>query len=206
MENDAFDVWAYQRKCTLYTYAIADFTNCKRSGITVALTLDHIAFKALYTRFGTFNNFIIDGNIVTGFETWILLCRSQLIVNKLHSLPNVTVHTNAQTTEITGDGSKVNGIRYKDRATGTEHHVELAGVFVQIGLVPNTEFLKGTVELSRYGEILIDARGATNLPGVYAAGDIVRGASLVVWAIRDGRDAADAILDYLAQPAAVAAE
>ncbi|MDL5035172.1 alkyl hydroperoxide reductase subunit F [Comamonas resistens] len=94
-----------------------------------------------------------------------------VLVKKLHSLPNVTVITNAQTTEITGANGKVNGLSYKDRATGAEHHVELEGVFVQIGLVPNTEWLKGTVELSKFGEILVDAKGQTNLPGVFAAGD-----------------------------------
>jgi len=94
-----------------------------------------------------------------------------VLVNKLKSLPNVVVHTSAQTTEITGDGSKVTGLVYKDRATGEEHRVPLAGVFVQIGLVPNTEWLRGTVELSKYGEILIDEKCGTSLPGVFAAGD-----------------------------------
>jgi alkyl hydroperoxide reductase subunit F len=94
-----------------------------------------------------------------------------VLVNKLKSLPNVTIHTNAQTTEITGAQGKVNGLRYKDRATGVEHTVALEGVFVQIGLVPNTEFLRGTVELSKFGEIIIDAKGHTNVPGVFAAGD-----------------------------------
>jgi alkyl hydroperoxide reductase subunit F len=81
------------------------------------------------------------------------------------------IHVNAQTTEITGDGKKVNGIKFKDRISGEEHHVPLAGVFVQIGLVPNTEWLKGAVELSRFGEIEVDAHGRTNIPGVFAAGD-----------------------------------
>ncbi|HRM83906.1 MAG TPA: FAD-dependent oxidoreductase, partial [Acidovorax temperans] len=94
-----------------------------------------------------------------------------VLVNKLKSLPNVTIHTNAQTTEITGADGKVNGLKYKDRATGEEHLVPLEGVFVQIGLVPNTEWLKGTVELSRFGEIIVDAHGRTNIPGVFAAGD-----------------------------------
>ncbi len=94
-----------------------------------------------------------------------------VLINKLNSLPNVTVHTNAQTTEITGADGKVNGLHFKDRATGVEHAVELEGVFVQIGLIPNTEWLKGTVELSKFGEIQIDAKGHTNVPGVFAAGD-----------------------------------
>ncbi|WP_290871739.1 alkyl hydroperoxide reductase subunit F [Aquabacterium sp.] len=94
-----------------------------------------------------------------------------VLVKKLQSLPNVTIHTNAQTTEITGADGKVNGLKYKDRATNVEHLVELEGVFVQIGLVPNTEFLRGTVELSKFGEIIIDAKGHTNVPGVFAAGD-----------------------------------
>jgi alkyl hydroperoxide reductase subunit F len=94
-----------------------------------------------------------------------------VLVTKLRSLPNVTIHVNAQTTEITGAQGKVNGLKYKDRVSGDEHLVPLEGVFVQIGLVPNTEFLRGTVELSKFGEIIIDAKGHTNVPGVFAAGD-----------------------------------
>ena len=94
-----------------------------------------------------------------------------VLVNKLKSLPNVDIHTGAQTREIVGDGSKVTGLRYVDRASGQAHEVALAGVFVQIGLVPNTEWLRGAVELSRYGEIIIDAKCATSVPGVFAAGD-----------------------------------
>ena len=121
-----------------------------------------------------------------------------VLVNKLHSLPNVTVHTNAQTTAITGDGSKVNGLNYKDRATGAEHHIELAGVFVQIGLVPNTEFLKGTVELSKFGEIMIDAKGHTNVPGVFAAGDCTTVPfKQIVIAAGEGSKAALSAFDYL---------
>jgi alkyl hydroperoxide reductase subunit F len=121
-----------------------------------------------------------------------------VLVKKLLSLPNVTVHTNAQTLEITGDGSKVNGLRFKERTSGAEQLLELAGVFVQIGLVPNTEFLKGTVELSRYGEILVDARGATNLPGVFAAGDATTVPfKQIVIAAGDGAKAALAAFDYL---------
>ena len=110
-------------------------------------------------------------NHVTVIEFMPELKADAVLVRKLHSLPNVTVHTNAQTTEITGADGKVNGLRYKDRATGAEHLVPLAGVFVQIGLVPNTEWLKGTLELSKFGEIVIDAKGQTSLPGVFAAGD-----------------------------------
>ena len=110
-------------------------------------------------------------NHVTVIEFMPELKADAVLVRKLHSLPNVTVHTNAQTTEITGADGKVNGLRYKDRATGAEHLVPLAGVFVQIGLVPNTEWLKGTLELSKFGEIVIDAKGQTSLPGVFSAGD-----------------------------------
>jgi alkyl hydroperoxide reductase subunit F len=110
-------------------------------------------------------------NHVTVIEFMPELKADAVLVRKLHSLPNVTVHTNAQTTEITGADGKVNGLRYKDRATGEEHLVPLAGVFVQIGLVPNTEWLKGTLELTKFGEIMIDAKGQTSVPGVFAAGD-----------------------------------
>ena len=135
---------------------------------------------------------------VTVIEFAEQLKADAVLVHKLNSLPNVTVHTNAQTTEITGDGNKVNGIRYKDRATGTEHHVELAGVFVQIGLVPNTEFLKGTVELSKFGEIEVDAKGHTNVPGVFAAGDCTTVPfKQIVIAAGEGSKAALSAFDHL---------
>ena len=94
-----------------------------------------------------------------------------VLQKKLHSLPNVKVITSAQTTEVTGT-DKVNGLNYKDRNTGEAHRIELEGIFVQIGLVPNTDFVKGTIELSKRGEIEIDARGQTSVPGIFAAGDV----------------------------------
>ena len=128
-----------------------------------------------------------------------------VLVNKLKSLPNVTIHTNAQTTEITGAEGKVNGLRYKDRATETEHLVELEGVFVQIGLVPNTEWLKGTVALSKFGEVEVDAKGHTNLPGVFAAGDCTTTPyKQIVIAAGDGAKAALSAFDYLIRTPAVA--
>ena len=121
-----------------------------------------------------------------------------VLVNKLKSLSNVTIHVNAQTTEITGDGSKVNGLSYKDRATQDIHHVALEGVFVQIGLVPNTEFLKDTLALSKFGEIEVDAKGHTNLPGVFAAGDATTVPyKQIVIAAGDGAKAALSACDYL---------
>ena len=121
-----------------------------------------------------------------------------VLVNKLKSLSNVTIHVNAQTTEITGDGSKVNGLSYKDRATQDIHHVALEGVFVQIGLVPNTEFLKDTLALSKFGEIEVDAKGHTNLPGVFAAGDATTVPyKQIVIAAGDGAKAALSAFDYL---------
>jgi alkyl hydroperoxide reductase subunit F len=121
-----------------------------------------------------------------------------VLVSKLKSLPNVSIHVNAQTTEITGDGQKVNGLRYKDRATNQEHSVALEGVFVQIGLVPNTEFLKGTVELSKYGEIVVDAKCHTSVPGVFAAGDVTTVPyKQIVIAAGEGAKAALSAFDYL---------
>jgi alkyl hydroperoxide reductase subunit F len=121
-----------------------------------------------------------------------------VLVNKLKSLPNVTINANAQTTEITGAGGKVNGLSYKDRATETVHHIELEGVFVQIGLVPNTEFLKGTLELSKFGEIVIDAKGHTSIPGVFAAGDCTTVPyKQIIIAAGEGSKAALSAFDYL---------
>ncbi|MGE5491421.1 MAG: alkyl hydroperoxide reductase subunit F [Actinomycetota bacterium] len=94
-----------------------------------------------------------------------------VLQKKLYSLPNVTVIVNAQTTEVAGDGAKVNGLVYRDRVTEELKRIDLEGIFVQIGLLPNTDWLKGTVELSKFGEIQIDARGQTSVPGVFAAGD-----------------------------------
>jgi alkyl hydroperoxide reductase subunit F len=93
-----------------------------------------------------------------------------VLQKKLYSLPNATVIRNAQTTQVTGTGT-VTGLMYEDRASGQTHWLELEGVFVQIGLLPNTDFLKGTVELTRTGEIVVDGGGRTTVPGVFAAGD-----------------------------------
>ena len=121
-----------------------------------------------------------------------------VLVKKLLSLPNVDVHTHAQTTEIIGDGERVNGLLFKDRRDGREHRLSVAGVFVQIGLVPNTEFLKGTVELNRHGEIIVDAKGATNVPGVFAAGDATTVPfKQIVIAAGDGAKAVLSAFDHL---------
>jgi alkyl hydroperoxide reductase subunit F len=135
---------------------------------------------------------------VTLFEFADALKADAVLVSKLKSLPNVTIQVNAQTTEILGDGQKVNGLRYKDRATSEEHTVALEGVFVQIGLVPNTEFLKGTVELSKFGEIVVDAKCHTNLAGVFAAGDVTTVPyKQIVIAAGEGAKAALSAFDYL---------
>lgn len=143
---------------------------------------------------------------VTLIEFADALKADAVLVSKLRSLPNVTVHVNAQTTEITGAGGKVNGLSYKDRVSGEQRHVELEGVFVQIGLVPNTEWLKGTVDLSRYGEIVVDAKGHTNVEGVFAAGDCTTVPyKQIVIAAGDGAKAALSAFDHLIrQPAAEA--
>jgi len=108
---------------------------------------------------------------VTVIEYDAALRADAVLIRKLHSLPNVAVLTSAQTTEVRGDGQRVTGLVYQDRRSGAVHALELAGVFVQIGLVPNTDWLKGAVKLSPRGEVEIDARGQTNVPGVFAAGD-----------------------------------
>ena len=123
----------------------------------------------------------------------------QVLQDKLRSMKNVDIIVSAQTTEITGDGGKVNGLTYKDRQSGEEKHVELAGVFVQIGLVPNTEWLKDSgLELSNRGEIVIDEKAATNLPGVFAAGDATTVPyKQIIIAMGEGSKAALSAFDYL---------
>jgi len=108
---------------------------------------------------------------VTLIEFDSALRADAVLQKKLFSLDNVEVITNALTSEALGDGEKVNGLVYQDRASGQSHTIALAGIFVQIGLLPNTDWLKGTLALSPRGEIEVDARGQTSIPGVFAAGD-----------------------------------
>ncbi len=132
-----------------------------------------------------------------------------VLQRKLESLPNVTVICQAQTTEITGDGHKVNGLRYTDRTTGQSQWVALEGVFVQIGLVPNTDWLRGTLALSKHGEIVVDAKGQTSVPGVFAAGDVTTVPfKQIIIAAGEGAKAALGAFDHLIRtpaPEAIAA-
>ena len=126
-----------------------------------------------------------------------------VLQRKLNSLPNVTVITQAQTTEVTGDGQKVNGLRYKDRQSGDVRTVELEGIFVQIGLLPNTDWLKGTVELTPRGEIVVDARGETSIPGIFAAGDVTTVPyKQIVIAVGEGAKASLSAFDHLIRTSA----
>jgi alkyl hydroperoxide reductase subunit F len=135
---------------------------------------------------------------VTVLEFADRLKADAVLVSKLASLPNVAIRVNAQTTAIVGDGARVTGLRYRDRTSGAEHALELAGVFVQIGLVPNTEWLRGAIELSRYGEIVVDARGATSAPGVFAAGDATTTPfKQIIIAAGEGAKAALSAFDHL---------
>ena len=108
---------------------------------------------------------------VTVLEFDDRLRADEVLQRKLRSMPNVDVVVGAQTTQVLGDGSRVTGLAYDDRASGEAHALELDGVFVQIGLLPNTEWLHGTVDLSSRGEVVVDDRGRTSVPGVFAAGD-----------------------------------
>ncbi|MDA3130248.1 alkyl hydroperoxide reductase subunit F [Aliibacillus thermotolerans] len=134
---------------------------------------------------------------VTVLEFASELKADQVLQERLYSLPNVTVLTNAATKEITGTDN-VNGLTYTDRETGEEHHIELEGVFVQIGLVPNTEWLEGTLERNKFGEIIVDKQGATSIPGVFAAGDCTDSAyNQIVISMGSGATAALGAFDYL---------
>ena len=121
-----------------------------------------------------------------------------VLQKKLHSLPNVKVIVSAQTTEVTGDGQKMNGLVYKDRVSGEVQRLDLAGVFVQIGLVPNTDWLKGSVELSQRGEVLVNDRAETNVAGVLAAGDCTTVPyKQIIIAMGEGANASLAAFDHL---------
>jgi NADH-dependent peroxiredoxin subunit F len=109
---------------------------------------------------------------VTLFEYNDQLKADQVLVDKLKSLPNATIITNAKTKTVIGDGKRVTAIEYDDRTTNTTKQLELEGIFVQIGLLPNSGFLKDTLELNKFGEIVVDTKGRTSVPGIYAAGDV----------------------------------
>ncbi|WP_216829744.1 alkyl hydroperoxide reductase subunit F [Alkalihalobacterium elongatum] len=136
-------------------------------------------------------------NHVTVLEFNPELKADEVLQNRLNSLPNVTVLMNVQTKEITGTDS-VNGITYIERDTQEEKHVELQGVFVQIGLVPNTDWLEGVVERNRMGEIIVDKHGSTSLPGLFAAGDCTDSAyNQIIISMGSGATAALGAFDYL---------
>ena len=142
---------------------------------------------------------------VTLLEFDVQLRADAVLQRKLHSLPNVSVITSAQTTEVLGDGQKVNGLRYKDRQSDELRSVELEGIFVQIGLLPNTDWLKGTIELSPRGEIIVDARGETSMPGVFAAGDVTTVPyKQIVIAVGEGAKASLSAFDHLIRTSAPA--
>ena len=139
---------------------------------------------------------------VTLLEFGDQLRADAVLVSKLKSLANVDIHVQAQTTEITGADGKVNGLTYTDRRNGEAKHVELEGVFVQIGLVPNSEWLKGTMELTKHGEIVVDPRGQTSVPGVFAAGDVTTVPfKQIIIATGDGAKAALGAFDHLIRQA-----
>jgi alkyl hydroperoxide reductase subunit F len=144
-------------------------------------------------------------NHVTLIEFDNRLRADEVLQRKLRSLPNVRVILSAQTTEVHGEGGKVNGLSYRDRASGEVNRIELEGVFVQIGLLPNTDWLKGTLALSPRGEIEVDARGQTSVPGVFAAGDATTTPyKQIVIAMGEGSKAALSAFDHLIRSSAPA--
>ena len=144
---------------------------------------------------------------VTLLEYDVKLRADEVLQRKLRSLSNVTIITSAQTTEVTGNGNKVNGLHYRDRSSGTEKLLALDGIFVQIGLLPNTDWIKNTVALSARGEIEINAHGQTSVPGVFAAGDVTTVPyKQIIIALGEGSKAALGAFDYLIRASAPTAE
>ena len=142
---------------------------------------------------------------VTLIEFDTFLRADAVLQKKLYSLPNVRVILHALTSEVTGDGEKVNGLVYKDRASNELHKIDLEGIFVQIGLLPNTDWLKGTINLSPRGEIEVDARGQTSLPGVFAAGDCTTVPyKQIIIAMGEGAKASLGAFDHLIRSSAPA--
>ncbi|WP_417544703.1 alkyl hydroperoxide reductase subunit F [Marinobacter sp.] len=135
---------------------------------------------------------------VTLIEFGAEMRADDVLQKKLRSLNNVDIITSGQTTEVVGENGRVSGLNYTDRNTGESHHVALEGVFVQIGLVPNTEWLKGDIELSQHGEIIINDRNETSIPGVFAAGDATTVPyKQIVISMGEGSKAALSAFDFL---------
>lgn len=136
---------------------------------------------------------------VTVLEFADTLRADQVLVNKAESMGNIEIIKEAQTTEVIGDGTRVTALNYKDRATGDDKQIELAGIFVQIGLVPNSEFLKDSdIELSPRGEIEISTKGETSVPGIFAAGDVTTVPyKQIIIAMGEGSKASLGAFDYL---------
>jgi len=134
---------------------------------------------------------------VTLFEFMPELKADKVLQDRLRSLKNVSIHTNVQVKVITGD-EKVNGITYVERDTGAEQHISLEGVFIQIGLVPNTEWIGDSLERSRFGEIFVNNHGATDVPGIFAAGDCTNAPyKQIIISMGSGANAALGAFDYL---------
>jgi NADH-dependent peroxiredoxin subunit F len=134
---------------------------------------------------------------VTVFEYMPTMKADRVLQDRLRSLPNVSIHTNVQVREITG-ADRVNGITYVERDTGAEQHIALEGVFVQIGLVPNTDWIGDSLERTRFGEVVIDHHGATDMPGVFAAGDCTNTPyKQIIISMGSGATAALGAFDYL---------
>ena len=126
------------------------------------------------------------------------LTADAVLQKKLNTLNNVTVLTNAKTQEVLGDGHKVTGLKYHDIAAQQDKEIKLDGVFIQIGLVPNTDWLRGVVELSKFGEVVVDNHGATNVPGIFAAGDVTTVPyKQIIIAMGEGAKASLGAFDYL---------
>jgi alkyl hydroperoxide reductase subunit F len=129
-----------------------------------------------------------------------------ILVRKLKSLDNVEILLSARTTEVLGNDRQVTALKYEDRKSGELRSLDLEGVFVQIGLLPNTDFVKGTIELSPHGEIIVDDHGRTSVPGILAAGDVTTTPyKQIIIAAGDGAKAALGAFDYLMRTSAPAA-
>lgn len=135
---------------------------------------------------------------VTVLEFADTLRADEVLQRKARSMSNIDIITETMSTEVLGDGQRVTGLNYTDRATGEEKSIELAGIFVQIGLVPNTDWLKGVVELNERGEVFVNSRGETSIPGVFAAGDVTDSAyKQIIISMGTGATAALSAFDHL---------
>ncbi len=137
-------------------------------------------------------------NHVTVFEFMPELKADSVLIDKAEQHDKITIIKNAATKQVIAENGKVTALEYVDRETNEQHQQALSGIFVQIGLVPNSHFVTDVVDMTQYGEIIIDEKGQTSEPGIFACGDVTTVPyKQIVIAMGEGAKASLSAFDYI---------